>query len=129
MCYHSLLTRPLLKGEDEEGNEESDSITLGKDLLPGSALGGSLLLGNGSDNLGKLGPGLVVIFIGLSDPSEVLHGEVVSVLGGEPSWRFLEQREKSKHDADGDQLEADGDSPLDVALDRESATLQTAKMF
>lgn len=40
------------------------------------------------------------------------------MLGGEPSWRFLEQREKSKHDADGDQLEADGNSPLGVALDR-----------
>lgn len=94
-------------------DQEANRVALGTDLSPGGTLGLSLFLPDSRGNLGKLELDSMIVDGKLSDPSEILQRELISVLRREPSRGLLEEGQKHEHDADGDQLETNGDLPLD----------------
>lgn len=110
-----VLTTPLLKGEDDESDDESDGVTLGKNLPPRRALGSLLFLFDSSGDFSVFELNRLVGDGKLSNPSEVGKRSFVLVLGCEPSRGFFEERQEHDHETNGDELEANGDSPHNVA--------------
>lgn len=110
-----ILTTPLLKGEDNESDEESDGVTLCKDFLPRRALGGLLFLPDSSGDFSVFELNRLVGDRELSDPSEVGKCLFVLVLGGEPSRGFFEDRQENDHNANGNELESNRNSPHNVS--------------
>jgi hypothetical protein len=104
-----------MKSCSRKGNKEPDPVSWSKDFLPRSTSYNSFLLFNRSDDLGEFGLGVWIVLGGLSDPSEVLEREFILVLGSEPSRAFLHEWDDTGHDSDWNQLETDGDSPLDIS--------------
>lgn len=109
-----VLTTPLLKGEDNESDDESDGVTLGKNFPPRGALGSLLLLPDSSGDFSIFKLNRLVGDGKLPNPSEVGKCSFVLVLGCEPSRGFFEERQEHDHDTNRDELEADGDSPHNV---------------
>ena len=103
------------KGCLREGDEEPDPVSWSKNLFPRSTSYDCFLLLDRSDDLCVLGLSVWVILWGFSDPSEILEGLFILVLGSEPSRAFFHEWNDAGHDSDWDELEPDGDSPLDIS--------------
>lgn len=110
-----VLTTPLLKGEDNESDDESDGVTLCKDFPPRGPLGGLLFLPNSSRDFSVFELNRLVGDRKLSDPSEVGKCSFVLVLGGEPSRGFFEDRQEKDHNTNRDELESNRNSPHNVS--------------
>ena len=111
-----VLATPLLQNEDDDGDEESDPVTLAEEeFLQTQTLTGFLLLLDGGLNFCHLVTNTVISGAQAAIVGKILKGLFGATNRREPTGRFLHREKTEGEDARWDELETEWDSPYSEA--------------